>query len=297
MTEHQTRCGYVAVLGRPNAGKSTLVNTMTGYKVSIVSPKVQTTRRRVLGIQIVDQTQLILVDTPGLFEPKRSLEKAIVKQAWDANKDADVMLYLVDVTRARFDEDLKLIHMLPPSIPLIIAFNKVDAVDKQTLLTQLECFNSLNRAHGFYMISAAKNKGIDDLLSNLVTHLPKSPWLYDADQISDAPLRLWASEITREQLYLQLQEELPYETFVETEGYELFDNGSVKISQAIVVAKDGQKAIVLGKKGARIKAISQRSRKQLEYYLKQPVHLYVFVKVRDNWMDKDRFLKELFQPL
>jgi GTP-binding protein Era len=290
------RCGFVAVLGRPNAGKSTLVNTITGHKVSIVSPKVQTTRRRVLGIQIKNEAQIILVDTPGLFQPKKSLEKAIVKEAWEAPKDADLILYMVDVRRRDLQEDMDLIAKLPKNIPLYIAFNKVDSINKEKLLARLEEFNALKRVESFFMISASCNQGVDDLVSKMIPHLPKGPWLFDEDQISNAPLKLWASEITREQLYLQLQEELPYETFVETESYEPFENGSIKITQAIVVAKDGQKAIVLGKKGARIKEISQKSRKQLEYYLEKPVHLYLFVKVEEGWMNSDRFLKELFNP-
>ena len=291
------KCGFVAVLGRPNAGKSTLVNTIIGHKVSIVSPKVQTTRRRVLGIQIKGNTQLILVDTPGLFEPKKSLEKAIVKEAWSAPKDADVILYMIDVTRSDVEKDFALIAKLPKNIPLCIAFNKVDVIAKEKLLRKLDEFNTLDRANAFFMISASKNQGIDDVIEKLIGFLPEGPWLFDEDQISDAPLRLWASEITREQIFLQLQEELPYEICVETEGYELFKNGSVKISQAIVVAKDGQKAIVLGKQGSRIKDISQRARLQMEHYLGHPVHLFLFVKVEESWMDKPRFLKAMFEPI
>ncbi|MDP3372092.1 MAG: GTPase Era [Candidatus Paracaedibacteraceae bacterium] len=288
------RCGYAAVLGRPNAGKSTLVNKITGHKVSIVSPKVQTTRRRVLGIQIKDDAQIILVDTPGLFVPKRSLEKAIVNEAWQAPKDADLVVYMVDVTGRNHEEDLELIARLPTNIPLYIVFNKVDLVDKAKLFTVAEPFNKLNKAKEFLMISASKGSGVDDLVAKIVSELPKGPWLFDEDQISDAPKKLWASEITREQLYLQLENELPYETFVETEKYEVFDNGSVKISQAIVVARDSQKAIVVGKKGQRIKDISMRARHEMEYYLQQKVHLFLFVKVEEHWMDKQRFLKELF---
>jgi GTP-binding protein Era len=295
LTDGQKRCGYVAVLGQPNAGKSTLVNKITGHKVSIVSPKVQTTRRRVLGIQVKDNTQMILVDTPGLFQPKRSLEQELVREAWEAPKDADIIVYMVDVTGKNQTDDLKLIERLPHSTPLYIVFNKVDLIDKERLFKVAEPFNQLNKAKEFFMVSAQKGSGVDDLVDKIIARLPFGPWLFDEDQISDAPKKMWAAEITREQLYLQLQNELPYETFVETEKYEVFDNGSVKISQAIVVARDSQKAIVVGKKGQRIKDINMKARSEMEYYLEQKVHLFIFVKVEENWMEKQRFLKELFQ--
>ncbi len=295
LPEDQKRCGYVAVLGQPNAGKSTLVNKITGHKVSIVSPKVQTTRRRVLGIQVKDSAQLILVDTPGLFQPKRSLEQELVREAWAAPKDADIIVYMVDVMGKNQENDLKLMERLPHSTPLYIVFNKVDLIDKERLFKVAEPFNQLNKAKEFFMVSAQKGSGVDDLVDKIVARLPFGPWLFDEDQISDAPKKMWAAEITREQLYLQLQNELPYETFVETEKYEVFDNGSVKISQAIVVARDTQKAIVVGKKGQRIKDINMKARSEMEYYLEQKVHLFIFVKVEENWMEKQRFLKELFQ--
>lgn len=287
-------CGYVAILGRPNAGKSTLVNKITGHKVSIVSPKVQTTRRRVLGIQIKGDAQLILVDTPGLFAPKRALEKAIVQEAWKAPKDADLVIFMVDVTARHHEEDLELIAQLPTDIPLYIVFNKVDLLNKEKLFQVAQPFNQLNRAKAFFMISASKGSGVDDLIDKIVSELPQGPWLFDEDQVSDAPKKLWAAEITREQLYLQLENELPYETFVETEKYEVFDNGSVKISQAIVVARDSQKSIVVGKGGQRIKDISMRARYEMERYLGQKVHLFLFVKIEENWMGKERFLREMF---
>lgn len=289
-----TRCGYIAVLGQPNAGKSTLTNGITGHKVSIVSPKVQTTRRRVLGIQMVDRTQVILVDTPGLFKAKRPLEDAIVKEAWQAPKDADVMLFLVDVTKKNHQDDLDLMARLPSHIPLFVAFNKVDVIAKDRLLELVEPFNQLNKAEAFFMISAKEGVGVQDMMAKLVQRLPFGPWLFDADQVSDAPKKLWASEITREQLYLQLDNELPYETFVDTESYDVLENGSVKINQVIVVAKSSQKAIVVGKKGSRIKAINIKARREMEYYLQQKVHLYLFVRVEESWMEKQRFLRELF---
>lgn len=292
--ESLERCGYLAVLGRPNAGKSTFVNCVTGHKVSIISPKVQTTRRRVLGINIIDHTQLILVDTPGLFMPKRSLEKAIVREAWQAPKDADAVLYIVDSTQKNFDEDQALISKIPKNLPLFIAFNKIDCIAKERLLSIAGTFNAMERVKEFFMISAANGSGVPDLFQKIIPHIPLGPFLFDADQISDAPQKLWASEITREQLYLQLDNELPYETYVETESYEIFKNGSVKISQAIVVSKTTQKAIVVGKGGHRIKSINMRARKELEKYLGQQVHLFLFVKVEENWMEKQRFLKELF---
>jgi GTP-binding protein Era len=198
------------------------------------------------------------------------------------------------VTRKSTAEDLALIERLPKNMPLYIAFNKVDSVSKEQLFKIAEQFNALNRADAFFMISAVTGEGVEDLVSKLVQKLPQGPWLFDADQVSDAPKKLWASEITREQLYMQLENELPYETFVETESYEVFDNGSVKINQAIIVARPTQKAIVVGKKGQRIKEINMRSRRELEKYLDQKVHLYLFVKVEENWMGKQRFLKDLF---
>ncbi len=302
--EHQTpqnnqvgsnmHCGFVAVLGQPNAGKSTLVNAITGHKVSIVSPKVQTTRRRVLGIQMLDNAQLILVDTPGLFTPKRPLESAIVKDAWQAPKDADVVLYIVDVTRKNTQEDLELIAKVPAHLPLLIAFNKVDAIAKEKLLEIAQPFNELNRAQHFFMISALNGVGVKDMLEKIKSYLPQGPWLFDVDQVSDAPKKRWASELTREQVYLQLDNELPYEIFVETDSYEILKDGSVKIHQTIVVAKQTQKAIVVGKQGSRIKSINIRARGQMQYFLQQKVHLFLFVKVEENWMDKPKYLQEIF---
>ena len=297
-SEGTQRCGFVAVLGQPNAGKSTLVNYITGHKVSIVTPKVQTTRRRVLGIQMYQDTQLILIDTPGLFRPHRAMEKAIVAEARKAQRDADVLLYLVDVTQKNLTADQEYIAACAkkaPTTPCIVAFNKIDRVAKEKLLTTAALFNQQHPAVTFAMVSAITGSGVDDLVNMILPHVPSGPWLFDADQVSDAPQKLWATEITREQVFLQLDHELPYETFVETDSYNLFDNGSIKICQSIVVAKSSQKAIVLGAKGQRIKAISMKAKQELERVLQCTVHLFLFVKVEEEWMNKPRYLRELFE--
>jgi GTP-binding protein Era len=287
------KCGFVAVLGQPNAGKSTLVNCLVGSKVSIVSPKVQTTRRRILGITIHKETQLILIDTPGIFAPSKTLETNMVKAALDASGEGDLNLLLVDVKKKTFTGDFKIIEGLSKRVPLWIAFNKVDLIPAQRLLEIAKEFQEKFPHVGrFFMISAKTGSGTDTLLEALASKMPLMPWMYEEDQLTDLPLRLWAAEITREQLVLQLQQELPYETYVETEQWETFHNGSVKIGQKIVVARAGQKGIILGKAGAQIKAISQKARHELEKHLGHKVHLFVFVKVTENWMEKPSALKD-----
>jgi GTPase len=293
MPSNHQKCGFVAVLGQPNAGKSTLVNHLVGSKVSIVSPKVQTTRRRILGITIHKETQLILMDTPGIFSPSKPLETSMVKAALDASGEADINLLLVDVKKKTFTGDFKIIEGLSKKIPLLVALNKVDLVEPAKLLEIAKSFqDQYPHIQDIFMISAKKGDGTEKLLESLTSQMPESPWMYEEDQLTDLPLRLWAAEITREQLVLQLRQELPYETFVETEQWETTKNGSVKISQKIVVAKSGQKGIILGKSGSQIKAIGQKARLELEKHLGHPVHLFIFVKVMENWMEKPAALKE-----
>jgi GTP-binding protein Era len=292
-TNNTKKCGFVAVLGQPNAGKSTLVNRLVGSKVSIVSPKVQTTRRRILGITIHKETQLILIDTPGIFAPSKALETNMVKAALDASGEGDLNLLLIDVKKRTFGGDFKIIEGMSKRIPLWIALNKVDLIPPQQLLEIAQTFQEkFPHIERFFMISAKTGSGTDLLLEALSSYMPTMPWMYEEDQLTDMPLRLWAAEITREQLVLQLQQELPYETYVETEQWETFDNGSVKIGQKIVVARSGQKGIILGKNGAQIKAISQKARQELEKHLGHKVHLFVFVKVTENWMEKPASLKD-----
>ncbi len=278
-------CGFIAILGEPNAGKSTLVNQIVGSKVSIVSPKVQTTRRRILGIAIRDDTQLILIDTPGIFAPSRQLEKAMVKTAYASSQEADCVVLLVDASRKKFEPSHGIIKKLGDR-PLILVLNKVDLIDPAKLLKISADFAKYPQITDTFMISALTGDGVEDLTHHLCKKMPQGPWHYPEDQITDLPMRLWAAEITREQLVLQLRHELPYETYVETEKWEQFDNGSVKISQAIVVARETQKPIILGKKGQQIKKISMNARLEMEHLLGHPVHLLLFVKVTDNWMDK-----------
>lgn len=286
----QQRCGFVAVLGEPNAGKSTLINQLVGQKVSIVSPKVQTTRQRVLGIAMDHGSQIILIDTPGIFLPKKRLDRAMVSIAWNAGRDADIVMILADVSekdQRRSHHILKQLNEnLGKSQRLILILNKIDVMDKPHLLKLATEFDVYDRIEKIFMISALTGDGVDDLLTFLSEGMQEGPWLFPEDQISDLPQRLWASEITREQLYHQLHQELPYETYVETEAWEEFDNGSVKINQVIYVNRDGQKSIILGKKGTMIKAISQAARTELSMLLDRPVHLFLHVKVAENWADR-----------
>ncbi|WP_242508818.1 GTPase Era [Candidatus Finniella inopinata] len=292
MNDAAKRCGFIAVLGQPNAGKSTLVNAFVGSKVSIVSPKVQTTRRRILGLTIHEQTQLIFVDTPGIFTPKRSLEKSMVKTALEARQGADKVLLIVDARQKSFEASFAVLKQLGEHQSIVLVLNKIDLIDRQRLLAIIQKFQAFPQISDTFMISALTGEGVSDLLQWLAVRMPQSPWLYPEDQMTDLPLRLWAAEITREQLVLQLEHELPYETYVETETWENFENGSVKIQQAVVVARLAQKGIILGRQGQRIKAISQRARIEMEKHLGHPVHLFLFVKVTDDWMDKPHLLRE-----
>lgn len=285
----EQRCGYVAVIGAPNAGKSTLVNRMVGTKVSIVSAKVQTTRNRILGILIHNLTQIILVDTPGLFAPKSRLDRAMVAAAWSGADEADLVLYLFDSRRKSLtEEDLETLARLAKIADrsrVFLALNKVDAVDPARLLDLASRLNQVCPFAETFMISALNGDGVEDLLQKFSGKLPSAPWLFDADQITDMPWRLLAAEITREQIFHQLHQELPYAITVETETWEEFDNGSVRIDQVIHLEREAHKGIVLGKGGSRLKEIGSAARRELEISLGRKVHLKLFVRVTDRWRD------------
>ena len=284
-----SKCGFVAILGAPNAGKSTLVNQLVGQKVSIVSPKVQTTRSRIMGIAIKNDTQIILLDTPGIFNAKKRLDKAMVQEAHDASADADVNVLVIDVTHP----DLTLAKQLCEKHKkgIIVAINKLDLIPKTQLLKIATSINAFQNITKIFMISALNADGVDDLAKYLCSVLPNEPWLFPEDQITNIPARSWAAEVTREKVFLQLHQEVPYNIFVESESWEEFENGSVKINQAIVVAKDNHKGIVLGKRGQTLKSIGQAARIELEEQLERRVHLKLFVKVEENWQEKSWALR------
>ncbi|PZP56145.1 MAG: GTPase Era [Micavibrio aeruginosavorus] len=294
MTDQQTRCGYVAILGAPNAGKSTLVNQMVGAKVSIVSRKVQTTRNRILGIFIEEQTQVVLMDTPGLFKPSTRLERAMVSAAWGSSEEADLTLYIVDASRPFSNKDNEVLKKLK-SLNLKqvwLVLNKGDAISPQAFL---DLAAKLNAEYDFgqtFMISALKGNGVKDLIRNIGKNLPQGPWLFAEDQMTDLPMRLLAAEITREQIFNQLHEELPYSTTVQTEEWEQFENGDVRIRQIIHVERDSQKGIVVGKGGSKLKQIGTASRKELEEIIESKVHLNLFVRVSEKWHDNPEYYSE-----
>ena len=274
------------------SGKSTLVNTLVGSKVSIVSPKVQTTRMRVIGIAMADlesggRAQVVLVDTPGIFRiAKRRLERAMIAAAWQGADDADLVLVVVDAQRGISDETRSILDRLKESkAPRYLALNKIDLVPREKLLALTAELNALLGFERTFMVSALKNDGVDAILATLAAALPPGPLLYPEDQAADLPLRLLAAEVTREQVFLQLHQELPYEAAVETEKWEERGDGSVRIEQTIHVQREGQRAIVLGKGGTRIKEIGARARKELGEILERPVHLFLHVKVSDRWAD------------
>jgi GTP-binding protein Era len=281
-----TRFAFVAVLGAPNVGKSTLINRLVGTKVSIVSPKVQTTRARVLGICIAGPAQIVFIDTPGVFEPRRRLDRAMVAAAWTGAADADRVCLLVDAERG-IDRDTHAIvkRLVKQRKSADLVLNKIDLVKKPALLELADRLNNEGQFGDIFMISAERGDGVDDLLAHLAAGAPEGPWMFPEDQISDMPERLLAAEITREKLYLQLRQELPYAATVETETWTEMDDGSARIEQVIYVQRGTQKAIVLGKKGARIKSIGADSRLELEELLDRRVHLFLFVKVREKWGD------------
>jgi GTP-binding protein Era len=296
-----TRCGFVAIIGAPNAGKSTLVNALVGSKVAIVSPKVQTTRMNVRGVAMRGETQIVFVDTPGIFKPRRRLDKAMVAAAWSGAGDADAVVHLVDAAEvsekpnghAAADTASIIEGLKTSNRKAGLALNKIDAMKVEQLLPLAEKLNATGVYEQIFMISALKGDGLEALGAWCESKMKEGPWLYPADQAADIPSRLLASEITREKIYLRLHDELPYATAVETEKWEDKKDGSVKIDQIIYVQRDGQKAIVLGKKGETIKAIGAASRKELEQIFDRRVHLFLFVKVRPDWADKREHYRDM----
>jgi len=289
-----TRCGFVAVIGAPNVGKSTLVNALVGGKVTIVSPKVQTTRSLVRGIALEGNAQLIFVDTPGLFAPRRRLERAMVKTAWSGAQDADIALLVVDAKRG-LDADTGAIldRLATLAARKALVLNKIDIVAKPILLDLARTVNARVAFAATFMISALTGDGIADLKVWLAHEVPEGPWLYPEDQISDAPLRSLAAEITREKLFLRLHQELPYRSTVETEAWKEQPDGSVRIEQTIYVERESQRKIVLGKGGQAIKAIGSDARKEIADLIGQPVHLFLFVKIREDWADDPERYREM----
>ena len=287
----ETRCGFVALIGAPNVGKSTLVNALVGSKVTIVSRKVQTTRALIRGIVIEDNAQLILVDTPGIFSPKRRLDRAMVSTAWSGAHDADLVCVLLDA-KAGIDEEADAILNKLASVahPKILVLNKIDLIPREKLLALAQAANERLKFEHTFMISALAGDGVDDLRKTLAKSVPPGPFHYPEDQMSDAPLRHLAAEITREKIYRQLHQELPYQSTVETDSWTERKDKSVRIEQTIFVERESQRKIVLGKGGATIKSIGADSRKEIAEILGVPVHLFLFVKVRENWGDDpDRY--------
>jgi GTP-binding protein Era len=294
--QQRTRAGFVAIVGAPNAGKSTLVNALVGSKVSIVSPKVQTTRMRVIGIAMTDlpndgeggtRAQVVLVDTPGIFRiARRRLERAMVAAAWQGADDADLVALVVDAERGAGPETEAIVERLREQrAKRFLILNKIDLVPREKLLALAAELNARLPFERTFMVSALKQDGVGDILTTLATALPEGPFLYPEDQAADLPLRLLAAEVTREQVFLQLHQELPYEAAVETEKWEDRPDGSTRIEQIIHVQREGQRAIVLGKGGARIKQIGARARHELSQMLERPVHLFLHVKVSERWAD------------
>jgi len=293
LTDKQTRCGFAAVIGAPNAGKSTLVNALVGSKVSIVSPKVQTTRMRVRGVAICGATQIVFVDTPGIFKPRRRLDRAMVNAAWAGASEADAILVLVDAPAMAAQPDglaardtQSIIEGLKQSQRrAALVLNKVDNMPRSDLLPLAEGLNDGSLFDQVFMISALTGDHVEDVASWTAAKMPDGPWLYPEDQSADIPVRLLAAEITREKLYLRLHDELPYATAVETEKWEERKDGSVKIDQIVYVQREGQKAILLGKGGRTIKGIGELARKEMEELFGRRVHLFLFAKVRENWAE------------
>lgn len=286
-----TRCGFVALIGAPNVGKSTLVNALVGSKVTIVSRKVQTTRALIRGIVIEDNAQIILVDTPGIFSPKRRLDRAMVSTAWSGAHDADLVCVLLDA-KAGIDEEAEAILSKLATVkhPKILVLNKIDLIPREKLLALAQTANERMKFESTFMISALSGDGVEDLRKTLAAMVPAGPFHYPEDQMSDAPLRHLAAEITREKIYRQLHQELPYQSTVETDSWTERKDKSVRIEQTIFVERESQRKIVLGKGGATIKSIGADSRKEIAEIVGVPVHLFLFVKVRENWGDDpDRY--------
>ncbi|WP_411903148.1 GTPase Era [Methylorubrum thiocyanatum] len=294
MTPQETRAGFVALIGVPNAGKSTLLNALVGAKVSIVSRKVQTTRALVRGIVMEGDAQVVLVDTPGIFAPKRRLDRAMVHSAWSGAADADAVCLLIDARKGADDEVETILRRLPEvKRPKILILNKIDLIARERLLELVAKLNAMVPFEDTYLISALNGDGVADLRKALAARMPPGPWLYPEDQISDAPLRMLAAEITREKIYDRLHEELPYRSTVETDQWQVRPDGSVRIEQTIFVERESQRSIVLGKGGQTIKAIGQAARIEIAEVAEAKVHLFLHVKVRENWADDPARYREM----
>ena len=281
-----TKCGFVALIGAPNAGKSTITNNFVGSKVSIVSPKAQTTRTTIKGIGIYDNTQIIFLDTPGIFAPKRRLDRAMVASAWNGFGDADINVLVVDANRGMNDETSAIIdELIKRNARAVLAFNKIDMVNEDRLEDVKEEFENLFSFDAVFMFSAQSGDHITDFYQYLADNLPDSPWYYPEEQMSDMPLRLLAAEIVREKLFLNLRQELPYALTVEPELWEHKEDGSIRAEMTIYVERDGHKNIVIGHNGTMIKKIGQSAREELEELLEERIHLFLFVKVRENWVN------------
>lgn len=284
-----TRAGFIALIGEPNAGKSTLTNRMVGAKVSIVTHKVQTTRTRIRGVAMHGSAQLVFVDTPGLFRPRRRLDRAMVAAAWGGAADADIIVLLIEAHRGvteGVERILEGLTEIAQGRTVALAINKIDRVKAEVLLALSEDLNARYAFSNTFMISAEKGYGVDDLRQWLSTELPEGPWLYPEDQIADLPMRMIASEITREKLTLRLHQELPYQLTVETESWQEREDGSARVDQVVYVSRDGHKGIVLGNKGETIKAVGQTARVELEEFLGRRIHLFLQVKVREKWQEE-----------
>lgn len=289
-----TRCGFVAIIGAPNAGKSTLLNQLVGSKVAIVTHKVQTTRARIRGIAMEGNTQIVFVDTPGIFKPKRRLDRAMVDAAWGGAGDADLIVLMVDMESGRDEDVTRIIDGLKSQgRKAILVLNKVDAAPREKLLKTAAALNETGIFTQTFMISALKGDGVGDLKKYIAGLMPPGPWHYPEDQAADVPLRSLAAEVTREKLFLRLHDELPYSLTVETESWEQKKDGSIRIAQVIFVERDSQKKIALGKGGQTIKTVGQLAREELEQMLECRVHLFLFVKVRENWSDDRERYREM----
>ncbi|SFE80503.1 GTP-binding protein Era [Sulfitobacter brevis] len=291
-----TRAGFVALIGEPNAGKSTLLNRMVGAKVSIVTHKVQTTRARIRGVAMEGESQIVFVDTPGLFQPRRRLDRAMVAAAWSGAADADVVVLLVEAHRGVSEGVERILEGLVnigKGRKVALAINKIDRVEAPVLLGLTKALNERFDFFETFMISAERGHGVDALRQWLATEVPEGPWLYPEDQIADLPMRMIAAEMTREKLTLRLHQELPYQLTVETENWEERDDGSARIDQLIYVVRDGHKGIVLGNKGETIKGVSKAAREELEEFLGRKVHLFLQVKVRPNWLEESERYSEM----
>jgi GTP-binding protein Era len=292
--EADKRAGFVALIGAPNVGKSTLLNALVGAKISIVTPKVQTTRTLIRGIAMDGPAQLVFVDTPGIFSPRRRLDRAMVQSAWASSHDADLVVLAIDAKKGVKDDEEAILSLLGEvRAPKVLVLNKVDLVDKPALLALAQALNEKTSFAATFMVSARSGDGVADLKGFLAAHVPAGPWLYPEDQISDAPLRQLAAEITREKLYLRLHQELPYQSTVETEVWKELRDGAVRIEQTIYVERDSQRKIVLGKAGQAIKAIGAAARADIAKAIEQPVHLFLHVKVREGWGDDPERYREM----